>query len=268
MHASHVKTRKPSALAIRAYNAIRRLRPIQVGEAVKKLIGVRRFYYALEDGTIYWIDPVSNLGLFLLNDGTYEPGMDRVIRSLLKPGDKFVDVGANEGYFSIAAAKIVGATGAVYAIEPQSRMEPVIKRNARANGLESIVRIHRLGFSDKEGAKDLFLTADINTGASSFTKHWKVGNRKETIRTTTLDAFAKEQQLESIDVLKVDCEGAEIGVIAGAEGLLKTGRITHLVIEYHPHIIGKAACEELHKKVLAVGYTQQEGVGEHRVYRR
>ncbi len=261
-----VRTQRPGRIRVALYNALRRLRPIQVGEAIKKLVGIRRFHFQLPDGRIYWIDPVSNLGLFLLNEGTYEEAMGKAIRGLLQPGDRFIDVGANEGYFSVLAAQCVGSGGAVHAVEPQSRLQRVIRRNAEANGVAGVVSVHRLGLADREGQQDLFLTADVNTGASSFTKHWKVGGRKESIRTTTLDAFAREQGLDRVRLLKVDCEGAERVVIPGAEGLLREGRIERLILEYHPHIIGAKACDDLHEFLRGLGYTPLPDTGALRIY--
>lgn len=248
------------------YNAIRKLRPILVGEILKKVLGIKRSYFKLANNTVFWIDPVSNLGLFLLNQGEYEPEMEQAIRARLKAGETFVDVGANEGYFSILAAQIVGNQGAVFSLEPQSRLEQVIQNNASANGLQSIVKVHRLGLSDQAGQRELFLTADINTGASSFTKHWKVGSKTERIRTITLDALIEELKIEKIDLLKIDCEGAEVQVIAGAEASLRTGKIKQMVVEFHPNIIGSKACEELHEKILSMNYKPQPNSGEFRIY--
>jgi FkbM family methyltransferase len=59
--------------------------------------------------------------------------MGAVLRRYLRPGAVFIDMGANEGYFSVLASGVVGPSGAVIAVEPQSRLQGVIQTNLDAN---------------------------------------------------------------------------------------------------------------------------------------
>jgi len=248
----------PSPGRIRLYEAIRRLRPIQLGEAVKRLLRIRRFPYRLPDGRLYWIDPVSNMGLFLLQRGAYEIEMENVLRRVLAPGETFLDVGANEGYFTVLAAALVGPTGQVHAFEPQARLHPVLRRNAELNNARDTIRIHGIGLSDEPGTATLHLTPDVNTGASSLTRHWRIGTRSQTIQLDTLDRLAHAHHWPQIHVLKIDCEGAEPQVLAGATHLLTQKRIQTILLEYHPRIIGDAECERLHERLVQYGYREEE----------
>src|SRR4051812_38970298 len=118
------------------YQCLARVRPAPVASALKRLLRVRRRAVTTPEGT-FWIDPVSNLGLELLR-GRYEPSLTEVVRRYLRPGGVFVDVGANEGYFSAIAARLVGPTGRVVAVEPQARLRPVLEENFRLNGVANV----------------------------------------------------------------------------------------------------------------------------------
>jgi hypothetical protein len=66
----------------------------------------------------FFINPVSNFGAAILN-GEYEPEMKRILNRYLPDGGTFIDLGANEGYFSVLASRMVGSKGRVVAILPQ-----------------------------------------------------------------------------------------------------------------------------------------------------
>ena len=69
-------------------------------------------------GVSLMINPVSAIGVQMLS-GEYEPGTRHILQKYLSVGSTFIDLGANEGYFSIIASQIVGHSGEVIAIEPQ-----------------------------------------------------------------------------------------------------------------------------------------------------
>src|ERR1700760_3354911 len=71
------------------------------------IVGKGRRVIETENGS-FWIDPMSGFGAALLKDGAHEPAMIQWVRETLEPGGIFVDVGANEGYFSVIAAKRCG----------------------------------------------------------------------------------------------------------------------------------------------------------------
>ena len=125
------------------YRTLLRVRPIALTSVLKRALGIRRFAWELPDGRKYWIDPVSNLGRFLLFEGAYEEPVARMFRRILRPGDTFLDIGANEGYFSILAGHLAGGNGRVHAFEPQSRLQRVVKRNFTLNGMANSARVHR-----------------------------------------------------------------------------------------------------------------------------
>src|SRR5262245_45118260 len=115
------------------YRRLRRVRPAQVTVLVKGLLGIKRRSADTQSGHWFWIDPISQFGGSVLEARTYEPALTQLLGAILRRDDLFIDVGANEGYFSVMGSSLVGPNGRVLAIEPQSRLTPIIYRNLEIN---------------------------------------------------------------------------------------------------------------------------------------
>jgi FkbM family methyltransferase len=235
------------------YRLLLSIRPAQLADFAKKCCRIGRIEVVTVTGAKFWIDPVSIFGLSILKQGEFEKPLTRAVLTLLRPGDSFVDVGANEGCFSALAARKVGANGRVLAIEPQRRLHDVLKRNIAANSLTN-VDVVSAAVADKEGKTLLYLRPSTNTGASSFTKHWRFGNRTEEVHMTTLDRLLSERNFASVRLMKVDCEGAEPPVIAGVKNALRARRIEIIVVDCHPKIVSVTECQRTHRRFLESGY--------------
>ena len=96
-----------------------RIRPAPLAVFLKRLMRIKRKVVDTDTGK-FWIDPASNLGITLLREGAYEPGMQAILEHFLMPGKVFVDLGANEGYFTVLGARLTQPSGRVFAIEPQN----------------------------------------------------------------------------------------------------------------------------------------------------
>ena len=83
--------------------------------------------------------------------GTWEPNVGAFLRDRLKPGDVFVDVGANIGYFTLLGAKLVGRQGHVVAIEASASASEHLKANVTRNRFDDLVRCVHAAASDCEG---------------------------------------------------------------------------------------------------------------------
>jgi FkbM family methyltransferase len=170
-----------------------------------------------------------------------EPHLDAVLRRYLHPGDTFVDVGANFGGLAVRAARLVAASGRVVCFEPVPSNFARLTRNLsrRAAGGQVIVEQRAVG--DARGTVEMFLnfwdglhTTDpvVNRGA-------RVGSFKT--EQVTLDEAMDYHRVRDIALLKVDVEGAELRVLAGARGLLAAGRVAAVVLEVcNPEEPGKA----------------------------
>jgi FkbM family methyltransferase len=240
-----------SAYPLLWYSTLLRVRPAQVCELVKRLAFVRRTYVSTKTGHQFWVDPVSIFGLHLLRDGVHERLMTRLVQLLLRPFDVFIDIGGNEGYFSVMAASQI-REGAVHCIEPQSRLQQILRKNLELNG--SRIILHQTAISNRDGYVDLFLRPSTNTGASSLFRHWKLGSKTERVPCVTLDSLLQQHSIPRVRLIKVDCEGAEGLVIEGAKHTLSEHRVDFIAMEYHSSICGSQRCLDTHRQLTSVGY--------------
>lgn len=248
---------------IRLYAALRRVRPAQLGALFKLALGIQRQRVSTYSEHNFWVDPVSVMGFALLKNGIYEPSLSRLLETLLRSGDVFIDVGANEGYFSVLASSRVHPTGHVYAIEPQSRLQPVLRRNLEENNAD-VVTQHQVALTDGRAEREqLYLRPTTNTGASSMFRHWRLGTLSESVPATTVDAFFLNNRIDHARLMKVDCEGAEHLVVKGAKHVLEQQQIDFITLEFHEGICGVEACQRTHTRMIDAGYIlrQMNGLG-------
>ena len=96
----------------RTYRILRSLRPAWVAVMVKRALRIRRVVVDTPQGS-FWLDPVSNLAGAISGGGFFEPAMQMTLAEFLGAGKLFVDLGANEGYFTVLAAKLIGPSAPV-----------------------------------------------------------------------------------------------------------------------------------------------------------
>lgn len=171
--------------------------------------------------------------------GLYELDTYRAIKKSLRPGDWFVDCGANIGYFSLCAAQWVGATGRVDAFEPDPINRARLEKHLLRNGLECPIRVHAVGVADRPGLFDLFHPASsdkVNHGSASMFAELVPHGEKFTIRTVRLDRF-----IDGVPrLIKMDIEGAEFQALEGMSGILAAAEPPDLIVEHNVESIEAA----------------------------
>jgi FkbM family methyltransferase len=158
--------------------------------------------------------------------GAFEPNEFAFVDRVLKPGMTFIDVGANDGYYTLFAARRVGPTGRVVAVEPSSRERAHLQRNLGRNGLEN-VQVVAAALGAEPGVVDLHLAHGVHAGHNTlgeFAHDDVVRASSERVPLDTLDAVVARHGLSQVDMVKIDVEGGEAGVIAGARQVLTTMR--------------------------------------------
>lgn len=203
---------------------------------MKKTLRIRRHLITTQEGK-FFVDPLSNFGYGLSSKGGYEPDMVDTVKQILKNGDVFLDVGANEGYFSVIASKSVGQSGKVICIEPQSRLQSVLFRNIQENNSYNINVMQR-AISDRIGIANLSLTPDMNTGASGLFPSTKYQIPTEIVPQTTLSELYVFLRLKNnVKLMKIDVEGFEHEAVLGSKELFEKGIIENIALELHPSIL-------------------------------
>jgi FkbM family methyltransferase len=181
--------------------------------------------------------------------GVYEPDMQRVLAGALCPGMVFYDIGANAGFFSIVAAKLVREAGRVFAFEPLPENAESVRAQIEVNTLENCELIDK-AVCDRSGTS--YFAYDENNSQSKLAPDGIDRFRGEptqlTVETITLDEFAMSHPAP--DVIKIDVEGAEVEVLAGASDILNSDRPPVLILELHGEQKGIA----VHRVLTSTGY--------------
>lgn len=165
-----------------------------------------------------WIKGSSDNGCWL---GSFEHEKQRLMSSMLRPGDTMYDVGANVGYYTLLASHRVGPNGHVVAFEPLPSNVQLIQRHLRLNRARNVV-VEEAAVSDHDGRARFAPHASNAMGKLSDT-----GNVD--VMMVSLDSIVKSGRFPDPNVLKVDVEGAELAVLRGAVGLLERARPTILL---------------------------------------
>jgi FkbM family methyltransferase len=152
--------------------------------------------------------------------GSYSREQLRLLEQTLSDDSTFVDVGANRGEFSIAAALKL-REGRVVSFEPHPRIFDELLRNVAINELTNVQAI-QIGLADRSAEAQLFEANDVSSDGS-----WNAGlgtihemrarqRIVAKIKLAPLDVIREELDLRRIDVMKIDVEGAELSVLRGA----------------------------------------------------
>jgi FkbM family methyltransferase len=158
--------------------------------------------------------------------GSFEPNEFAFLDGALKPGMIFVDVGANDGYYTLFAARKVGPSGRVVAVEPSSRERAHLRRNLDRNAIANVTVVPA-ALGATAATAELKLADGLHAGHNTlgdFAHNDVVAVGTERVQVETLDTVASRLGLSRIDVMKIDVEGAEASVIAGARGVLMSMR--------------------------------------------
>lgn len=170
--------------------------------------------------------------------GVYEPETKGLLEILLGPGDVFIDVGANVGYFSAVAAGAVGTSGRVVALEPEPVHYGRLKRLAEINPSYPI-DARQMAVSDLRGRMSFYLCD--HPGWHSLIADFPQAPIKEVIEvdTLSLDTLLSECGLNSADsvrLVKVDVEGAEHLVLRGAAEAIRQQWVQAFYVEVTPSV--------------------------------
>ena len=170
----------------------------------------------------------------------YSPDVTDVILKVLKPGDTFVDIGANMGFFSILGSKLVGDEGHVVAFEANTENHAALLQHTKLNLLRNIETVCK-PIADKSEVRLFFDNADDAGGhalwnPANLPRNLKSNERPSAkpVETITLDDFFFEaDNLPSPKVIKIDIEGAEELAVRGARKLLNGTKVPYVICELH-----------------------------------
>lgn len=190
--------------------------------------------------------------------GTNELPVQKDLVSLLKPGSVFYDIGANIGFFTIIAAKYVGENGKVYAFEPLPDNVKAIRHNVALNNFSQVDVIPK-AVSNHFGTEK-FLVAEFSGGSSLESGDMPPDFVNEIyVDVVTIDDFLETEKTSPPDVVKIDVEGAEIGVLEGmSETITKIHPVVIYEIDDHDQKNYDRKQQECERFLSIHGYTIQK----------
>lgn len=170
--------------------------------------------------------------------GPLEPGVIEFFRTVVKPGDVVIDVGANVGVYTLLAAALLQGRGKVHSFEPTPRTYRLLKDNVQVNGFLELgmVELHQTAVTDQAGVARLW-TFDRDCGQNTLFVDPQADKEIE-VKTTTLDEALKDEP--HIDVVKIDAEGAEPLVFKGMAQIIGKNPGIKIILEFAPGHLRRA----------------------------
>jgi FkbM family methyltransferase len=184
--------------------------------------------------------------------GCYEPHVQRSLRTLLAPGDTFIDIGAHVGYHAVLGASIVGSSGRVFAFEADP------KNFAR---LEE--HLHPFAWSTPANKAVWSTTGNViferssqpgESGWGTLTAVRDLGRGDHvSVSTVSLDDWSLDHDVRSVSAMKIDAEGSEVSILRGANEFLRRTRPT-IIVEANDVVLRQAKSSALElTEILRVG---------------
>lgn len=216
------------------------------------------FTMTWSDGVSFQLAPDDQSSRALYVSSTYEPTTLHVLKTLLHPGDVFVDVGANAGLMVLAASRWVGVEGRIYAFEPSTREFARLTDTIARNRLTQTTAV-RTALGSRAGSAALRVAdathGGLNTLGDSFPYSGITTERMEPVDVQTLDEFVETHRVSRIAAIKIDVEGSETDVLLGAHRVIERDRPAVLI-----EVLGRAleatgsSTEQLEQVLLGRGY--------------
>lgn len=174
--------------------------------------GVVRTLYGFDIAT----DRRDAIKWYLHYFSVWEPQISEAWARILPKGGTVLDIGGNIGYHALLAAKLVGPTGRVITFEPSRRIFEQLESNIALNGFTNVEPVCS-AVSDHGGTAEFHLMPDNEQGLGSLFPH-EGAVRTEIVNLVTFEDIAAMVDIRTVDLVKIDVEGAEALLVSGMAG--------------------------------------------------
>lgn len=175
----------------------------------------------------------------LVTKGYHVQNDVNLLRQFLKEGSSFLDLGANIGWYSLLASKLVGPTGQVRAFEPDDRNADLLKNSALLNGMSNIYT-SVCAITDQDGAVDFYINpenyGDHSIATSTYQRCFNVDesySKPHYVPSHTIDSLIDADEFSKVGLIKIDVQGCECKALAGMSKSLHYHR-PPILLEYSP----------------------------------
>jgi len=207
---------------------------------------------SLRSGARIHISRTDHLQLLIYYLGTFEPHCLSYLRRCVSRGGTVVDVGANIGLYTLESAVVVGNEGRVISIEAAPSHLQSLRQNIELNGLKNVSVI---GSAVGEAAGRATLTLPRGDNLGMFTLGKADGDETYMVTVDTIDDLLNKQNIQSLDLVKMDIEGSEFKALLGAVRTLEKFRPS-LLIELNEVALRRcgSSTHEVKKMLGEIGY--------------
>lgn len=169
--------------------------------------------------------PTTDVGFaaHLMLDGMWEPWLTVFMTQRIKPGMRVVDAGANHGYYTVLFADLVGAEGRVVAVEPNPVTASFLTRTVKVNGFDARVDIFEMALTAEDHQRLRFV-APVSEPKNARLVLEGEPDTVETIEVSGVRLDTLIADWPRVDFMKIDVEGAEEAMLAGAWGVVVRDR--------------------------------------------
>jgi FkbM family methyltransferase len=168
--------------------------------------------------------------------GTYEPRTTELISEMLRPGDTFLDVGANVGHYTFTGARCVGPTGHVVAIEASRSTAEQLMADVKRNGLTALIAVHNVAAGDLPRKSRLYAHDDPSQIGMRHLSPGGSGASVEEVAVVPLDDLLPDLKPS---VVKMDIEGSELRALAGMSRMLTVKPPRLVVVEAQGDLLSR-----------------------------
>jgi FkbM family methyltransferase len=186
-----------------------------------------RISFAWYDDLKIFLHLGNDVSSQLFVEGRYDPNEFYFLNQLLSSGMTVIDLGANEGLYTLFAAKHVGDSGIILSFEPSLREFQRLQDNLALNPEMTNIQTFQIALSNTSGSQLLKIAADDHSGQNTlgdFAYEGIACLNTETVTVRRLDDVLEELAVEAVDVIKIDVEGSEHRVFEGARKTLERDR--------------------------------------------
>lgn len=215
-------------------------------------IGDKLLIHSIDGHRVFLDTEELHMTLHMIEHREWEPQIREIIAQCIGQGGVYIDIGANVGFHALYAAALCGESGHVYTVEPNERLMGILKTNMEVNGFRGRTTFIRKAIDNHEGERKFYLYkghASMSGFMSESSEFEKVPVQETVVEVTCLDTLFKD--LNCINLLKIDVEGFELGVIKGGGEVLKKTELT-VILEWTPRLLRERSGENAPEEILSI----------------
>ena len=209
---------------------------VTISEALFKALNPKRRIVEMGVGNHPVLLDLSEPEMRYIFFGAFEPAERKFVESFLKRGDVVIDIGANVGYLSAVILNEICPNGSLYSFEPNPAMFERLEQVQRTSN--GAMKSYRLAVGPDTGTSGLsyisfYINPDHSMWSSTDPRFVGTADAVEIkVETVSMSHFLDQHAIDHVDFIKIDVEGAKIGVLEGLRPFLETRERPGILCEF------------------------------------